>query len=192
MITATVDIKGLTPYQQGRMYADEVPKKGKETHADYEKRTWRHRAHKNKDGFVVIPPMCFKKALEASCKHRGDKGPKGGKTTWTKYFERGIMLTEPAVLGVKWEDVDGVLVYVPSDGKPGGGSRVPKWFPTIHPPNWDCTVTYYILDEIITREAFEDHLKTSGSFIGIGVFRPENRGFHGRFIPTLREWNASE
>jgi len=42
-------------------------------------------------------------------------------------------------------------------------------------------VTFYILDEIITKEVFERTLTMAGQFIGIGRFRPQNNGFYGRF-----------
>ena len=80
---------------------------------------------------------------------------------------------------MKKDDVPGEWLFVPSDGKRGGGSRVSKCFPLI--AKWELVVIFYILDEIITDDVFKVHLRDAGNFIGLGRFRPSRNGFYGRF-----------
>ena len=44
-----------------------------------------------------------------------------------------------------------------------------------------------ILDDQITKNIFEEHLKAAGIYIGIGTFRPIKGGYHGRFSVTSLE-----
>jgi hypothetical protein len=100
------------------------------------------------------------------------------------------MVMDALVLPIKKDDVPGEWYFVPSDGRPGGGKRVKKCFPVIR--EWHGEVTYYILDETITPEVFEVHLREAGSFIGIGRFRPENGGFYGRFGVKKVVWQEMD
>jgi hypothetical protein len=87
---------------------------------------------------------------------------------------------------LKKQDLKHAEVFVPSDGKPGGGKRVTKYFPTIH--EWEGTLTFHILDETIGPEVFEEVIRTAGLLIGIGVWRPRNRGMYGRFDLVNMKW----
>ncbi len=57
MRTATCKLHSLSPYSQSRMHQDE--KGDKENHDDYEKRTWRSKAHKTEDGRIFMPPTAL-------------------------------------------------------------------------------------------------------------------------------------
>jgi len=83
------------------------------------------------------------------------------------------------MLGVKDSDVIGERLFVPADGKRGGGKRVWRTFPTI--PDWRAEATIIVLDPILKPEKIEEYLKHAGQFIGLGRFRPRNNGFYGRF-----------
>lgn len=184
MRTATVTLKSASPYSQARHYT--TPKLERETNPDYEARTWRDRLHTTPEGEVFIPPMSFKNCIAEAAKYMGRQIPGKGKSTYTKHFEAGLMVMEPLHLGIQKEDVQGEWLFVPSDGVRGSGKRVDKCFPVIH--NWEGVVNFYILDEIITKEVFEQHLIDAGSFIGIGRFRPRNNGYYGRFNVEHMEW----
>lgn len=188
MKTATAHLKSISPYSQSRFYETEH-KKG-ESHRDYEARTWRDRLHVNDSGDVFMPPMSFKNALSEAAKYLGVKVPGKGKATFTKHFEAGLLVVEGLTLPVKKEDVPGEWLFVPSDGKRGGGSRVVKCFPVIR--EWEGDVNFLILDETLLQtiddpggegeiSAFAYHLREAGNFIGLGRFRPRNNGFYGRF-----------
>ncbi len=190
MKTATITIVGLSPYSQGR-FADEprlTDSKGRqvETADDHEKRTWRKRCHVNKAGFVFIPPMAFKNALSEAAAFLSLQIPGQGKSTYRKHIEAGVLVFEPLVLPVKVDDVPGEWLFVPADGKRGGGKRVKKCFPVIQ--DWGGDVTFQILDEVITEDVFRVHAETAGRLIGIGRFRPRNNGFYGRFDVTGLVW----
>jgi len=172
-----VTLKGVAPYSQSRFHNTE--KLEKEAHDDYEKRTWRNKLHVNTGGRVFIPPMAFKNCLSECAKYLSVQIPGKGKTTYTKHFEAGVLVTEPLVLPLKPEDVKGEWLHVPSDGRRGGTKRVLKCFPLI--PHWTGEVLFYIFDETITEEVFNYHLDQAGKFIGIGRFRPRNNGYYGRF-----------
>ena len=185
MKTAIATLESLSAYQQGRFHQTE--KLEKESHEDYEKRTWRERCHVTKEGNIFIPPMAFKICIETAASFLSMSIPGKGKATYTKHFRAGIIVSEGLVLPYKKEDVRGEWVLGNSLGRRrGGGSKVLKCFPTI--PEWSGDVTFYILDETITQSVFETHLKEAGNFIGIGVFRPENGGYHGRFEVKQVKW----
>lgn len=182
---AKVKLKGLTPYSQSKPHRTE--KLNKELHEDHEVRTWRERMHVDKDGLVFIPPMSFKNCMAEIAKYLSMQIPGKGKSTYTKHFEAGILVTDPCSLGIKAEEVAGDWVFVPSDGVKGGGKRVYRCFPII-PPGWTTVVDFLILDDIITKDVFLKHLEQAGQLIGIGRFRPRNGGYYGRFIVESFDW----
>lgn len=184
MKTAIASLKSISPYSQSRHY--DTLKLDKEMPKDYEKRTWKDRCHYNKDGFVFIPPMAFKNCLSEAAKYLGIKIPGKGKATYTKHFEAGVLVLEGLVLKETRETIKGQWLFVPSDGKRGGSSRVDKCFPVIQ--EWSGDVTFHILDETITEDVFTEHLEQAGKFIGLGYFRPRNNGYWGRFEVVKVRW----
>lgn len=184
MKTATVQLRSVSPYSQSKHYTTE--KLPKELPKDYEARTWRDRLHTTDSGEVFIPPMSFKNCLSEAAKFLGIQIPGKGKSTYTKHFEAGVLVTDALMLGINAADVKGEWLFVPSDGVRGSGKRVDKCFPVIH--EWSGDVTFHILDETITEEVFVNVLKQAGAFIGIGRFRPRNNGFYGRFSVESVKW----
>lgn len=185
MKTVIAQIEGLSPYSQGRSY--EVEKLQGEGFEDYERRTWRHRQHVDSEDRVYIPPMAFKNALAETAKFLSLGIPGGGKATFTKNFEAGVLAVEPAYLGIKGADVQCERLFVPADGRPGSGKRVHKYFPVI-PAGWKAEFQYLVFDETVLQTwpptgqtVFEFVLERCGQFVGLGRFRPRNRGFYGRF-----------
>lgn len=188
MKIATAHLKSVAPYSQSRYH--DTPKLDKERPDDYEMRTWANRLSVTDDGHVFIPPMAFKKSLETAARFLGMQIKGRGKATYTKHFKAGVLVTDALVLPIKKDDVPGEVFFVPSDGKAGSGSRVKRKFPVIR--EWEGDVQYFILDETITPDVFEAHLREAGNFIGIGRFRPENGGFYGRYSIADIKWeNAS-
>jgi hypothetical protein len=187
MYIATVTLKNVSPYSQSRHH-DEL-KRERELPNDYEARTWRKRLHVDADGLVIIPPMAFKNALSEAAKFLSRQIPGKGKATYTKHFEAGVLVTEPAQTGLKASEIEGEWLFLPSDGKRGSGTRVMKCYPRID--KWQVQVRFYILDEIITQDVFTDHLDKAGKFIGIGRFRPRNNGYYGRFEIVDVNWQEA-
>lgn len=183
---ARVTIRGISPYSQSRFH--ETPKKNKETHAGYEKRTWRERMHVNKDGNVIIPQMALKNCLSEAAKYTSRKQPGKGNETYTKHFDAGIaMESEVEIIGVKAKNVQSEELFLNADGKPGGGKRVLRTYPRIE-AGWEADVTFLILDETVTEDIFMTYLVEAGRFIGIGRHRPRNRGTYGRFEVVKFKW----
>lgn len=177
MYKATAHLKSGSPLSFSKYY--NVPKKEQESPADYEIRTWRERLHYEASGEIFIPPMAFKKCIENVASYLSIKIKGKGNQTFSKKFKAATICSEKVMLGIQKDDVESEVLFVPSDGKPGGGCRVEKTFPLIH--EWSGVVEFYILDNTITPKIFEHHLKEAGKFIGIGRFRPINGGFYGRF-----------
>lgn len=186
MKQVTCDLYSFSPYSQSRYYS--VEKLPKELPKDYEARTWRERLHANEDGEVFIPPMALKNCLSEVAKFLSIQIPGKGKSTYTKHFEAGVMAVEPVMLGIQKDDVLPEWLFVPSDGRRGGTTRVEKCFPIIH--NWTGTASFLVLDETITHDVFIQHLKEAGDFIGLGRFRPRNNGFYGRFRVKQVTWDG--
>lgn len=185
----TASLESVSVYCQSKHHETPKLQDGKERPDDYENRTWRERMHVDKTGHVFIPAMCFKNSIAEAAKFISM--PISGKrnATYTKHFEAGILVTEGLTLDVKKDEVEPLRLFVPSDGVPGSGKRVWKNFPQIQ--EWSGEVVYYVLDEIISKEVFEKHLVASGQFIGVGAFRPRNRGVCGRFkVVSVKETEA--
>ena len=187
---ATCDLVSISPYSQSK--AIETAR-GNTPADEHEKNTWRERIHRDEKGFVIIPPMAFVNNIQRAAKYSGMKVKGQRNATYTKHFNSGVMVVEPAIIynenGSRYlaDEVPYDYLFVPSDGKPGGGSRVFKYFPRIN--NWTATVQYHIIDEVITKEAFSQILVIGGNLIGIGRFRPENRGYYGRFTVKDIKWS---
>ena len=182
---AIIKFEFRSPYSQSRHIS--TPKLERESGADYEERTWRERMHTDKKGFVFIPPSAFKNGLSEAAKYLNKQIPGKGKSTYTKHFEAGVLVMDPVPLPIKAEDVPGEWLFVPSDGRRGGGKRVEKCFGKIDDVG-ELEATIYILDPIITKEVFADVLTYFSAFIGLGRFRPRNNGWYGRFEIKDIQW----
>ena len=184
--TAECSLQSIAPYSSGRHYT--TPEKLPKESADaYDKRTWRERMHYDEQGMVFIPNMAFKWMMTDISKFLGNKIPGKRNATYGKHFESGILVLEGMPLGIDRMDVIGETLFVPADGKHGSGSRVDRIFPLI--PEWKGKVTFYILDRVITREVFEEHLTEAGRFMGLGRWRPQRGGTYGRFKVVKVIWS---
>jgi hypothetical protein len=134
--------------------------------------------------------MAFSNVIKEAAKYMSIPIPGKGKSLYTKHFASGIMVTDDLILPIKADDVKGEWLFVPSDGKRGGTTRVEKCFPYIR--EWEGEVTFYILDDIITEQVFLQALTAAGNIIGIGRFRPSNWGVYGRFEITDYKWEDIE
>lgn len=185
MIRATVSITGVSPYSQSGFFKSK--RDDRETWEDFEARCWREKAHEI-DGTVFIPPAAFKWALEAAAQRRSDKISGKGKQTYTKHFKSGVLCVEPIMLGVKVEDMEPDWINANSDGKRGSGTRVRRCFPTARA--WKGVVVFEIVDDTITRDVFERTLADAGAYIGVGMHRPQNGGYKGRFTAQVKKWET--
>ena len=182
MKAAIATLVSVAPYSASR--AHEEARLDKETADAYEKRTWMHKAHVQ-NGKIYIPAMGFKLGLDRAAKMLGRQIPGKGKSTYTKFFESGVLVTEPAFIAPV-EAMQCERVHANADGVRGSGKRVWRMFPRID--EWRADVTFHVLANEITPEVFEEHLKQAGAFVGIGRFRPEKGGFFGRYKVEKIRW----
>lgn len=165
-----------SPYGQSRSF--QSAKTPHETHDAYERRCWRERAHQNA-GHMVIPAAGFQHAIQAAAGYLQMKIPGQGNCQYKAHFERGLMAFGEIELPELVAELPEKWLFLPSDGRPGSGKRVWKSFP--HVASWEGQITWMILDPVITLDVFRLMLTTAGKFIGVGFFRPERRGWWGRF-----------
>ena len=142
--------------------------------------------HYDENGEIFVSEMMIKNMLSEAAKFRGEQIKGKGKSTYTKHFEAGIFVNAPMMLGVNKDDVECEIIVVPSDGKRGGTSRVPKRFPKLL--TWEGKAVISVLDETITKDVLERHLTDAGNFIGLGRFRPRQNGLYGRFNAEIIKW----
>jgi hypothetical protein len=185
MKQAICKLESASPYSASR--AHETPKLNKELPDAYEERTWREKAHFDPVNLeVFIPPMSFKQSLDAAAQLLGVQIAGKGKSTYTKRFGSGVLVMDPVYLGLKRDETIKGRYHCNSDGVRGSGKRVWRIFPEVH--KWKAEVTFHILDDIITESIFRDHLVAAGAFIGVGRFRPQNKGFYGKFKVAAVKW----
>lgn len=182
MRQVTVRISGSAPYSASR--AHEAEKLPKETPDAYEARTWMQKAH-IKDGKVYIPQMAFKIGLDRAAKMLGRQIPGKGKATYTKFFESGVIVTDPVFIA-KEEDMLCERIHANADGVRGSGKRVWRKFPRFD--TWRGKVVFHIISDEITKDVFEEAVKYAGMAVGVGRFRPERGGFFGRYTVEGFEW----
>ena len=183
MKQVVVTITGQAPYSASRAHC--APKLDKETADAYERRTWKQKAH-TKDGKVFIPPMAFKIGLDRAAKMLGVQIPGKGKATYTKFFESGVIVTEPVFIAPE-TTIECERIHANADGVRGSGKRVWREFPRID--RWQGKVTFFVIANEITKDVFEDALRYSGTAVGVGRFRPEKGGYFGRFGVDKFEWS---
>jgi hypothetical protein len=185
MKTAIATLRSIAPYSQSR--AHETEKLPREAPDAYEQRTWRERCHYRKeDNRVFIPPHAFKQALDRAAKMLGRQIPGKGKSTFTKFFESGVLCADPIVLPITKDEAAAVRIHANADGVRGSGKRVWRTYPVIE--EWEGRMSFIVLADEITEDVFADHLKQAGQFVGIGRFRPEKGGWNGRFEVIKIDW----
>lgn len=186
MIEVTAKLKGKqgTPLSFSKAIAREKP--DGMSHADFENEAWREKTHCEEGDFengrILIPAMAIKDMLWKTSKYLKEK--ESGNSTYSKYFERGILCVNQVETNKTAADLKMERLFVPSDGIKGSGKRVWKNFPYII--DWEATAVFYVIEPKLSegKEAIgrvERYLRHAGNFCGIGRFRPERGGFYGRF-----------
>lgn len=183
-IIARVSLESTAPYCQSRYHCE--PKLEGETPEDYEKRTWRFKAHVNDKNEICIPAGAIHNSLVDAAAYSKRQIPGQGAKTWTQKFASGIAIFENINLGIDVDSIgnSGFPAHVTGDRK--SGKRVPRLVPQIL--NWTATFDIIILDPIIKEDILIEMLEQAGMFIGIGQNRPQNRGIRGRFKVIKVEW----
>lgn len=181
-----VTVEGIAPYSASR--AHEEPKLAKETHDDYDARTWRHKLTLGPNGTVVIPSGGWKQAVDGAAKMVGGKIPGKGQATYSKLFLTGVLVEGDADLEIDPNTVEHVRIHCNADGVRGSGKRVFRRFPQI--PHWKTKVHFLITDPNLPDEVFERVVIAAGRCQGVGRWRPEKGGSNGRFSVVSFEWSS--
>jgi hypothetical protein len=177
-----------SPYSQSAKH--DTPFTDRESHEEHDIRTWRDHCTTNSEGQVCIPAMALKQAIDSVAFKIGEKVPGRRGATFKSFFASGFFSNADVPISngkaLTKKDAEHKLISANADGKRGSGKRVPRRFPQFS--KWHGVAEFTILDDIITPEIFERHVKGAGMLIGIGRFRPENGGTNGRFRATKFEW----
>jgi len=178
MLTVLAQLKSLTPLSFNKIIKSE--RNSNESWGDFEARVWRERCDIDENGELYISPMKFKYSIITAAEHKNIKIEGEGQSKYQKHFRGGVVVMNAIKLGINLDDVsyagypDGIFTAPkPKDGR--------RWirFPTI--PEWSGELTINLLDEKITPEIFKAVFEHAGLCIGIGSWRPANRGENGRF-----------
>jgi hypothetical protein len=144
---------------------------------ELEQKHWRERILVNEEtGNAMINPMALKKALDQTAKKQLGTVPGKGKCKYGGYFKSGVMVVTPIDLGVKPDKINPERMFV---ALPGQG-RHWKNFPKL--PKWNAHATIAVLDGIVKPDVLEKCLNKCGNTNGLGLFRPQNGGYWGRFV----------
>jgi hypothetical protein len=190
MKTAMMTIEGIAPISFSANHT--TPKFEGESHADYDARTWREKAHVDANGNVVVPGIVLSKALIATAMQMGEKVPGRGSKRWGSIFKSGILAPDPIPLvsngaPVAKDQLLYVDVYCHADPSKGGaGGRVWRRFPIVH--QWSGTATIFVVNDEITETVLKRHLDMTGRINGLGRWRPQSGGEFGRFIVRDFVW----
>jgi hypothetical protein len=179
-----------SPYSQSAK--PQTPFLDRETHDDYERRTWRDKCTVNKDGQVCIPAMALKQAIDTCAYKLGLKVPNRRGATYKNFFASGFFCDHDVPISngklLTKEDAEIKTISANANGIRGSGSRVPRTFPEFSV--WHGIAEFTIVDDLITEGIFEQHVKSAGIIVGIGRFRPANGGTYGRFRAKEFEWRT--
>jgi hypothetical protein len=184
MKTLVASIRGTTRYSQSRAHG--LIKAADESFEDFDLRTVLEHLHYDADGMVYISPSTFKNCLDEAAAFL--KLKKIRSETYTKHFEAGVAVFEPIPLGIHKDAVPFERLFLNLDGKRGSGQRGFRHYPYIE-AGWRVEVPFTILDETVLQRytgnqdltIFAHVLRNAGVYIGIGRWRPKNRGLYGRF-----------
>jgi len=165
----------------GKPYMEKM--KTGETHAQFEERCWKQKVPLSGNQ-CLISGFAVRNALESAASRLQMKVP-SSKGTFTKLIKQGCLCYGPFLLHkhdgnpLTLEDIEPLLLFVPSDGKRGSAKRVERVFPQAN--EWMTEVEVHVLDERITEEVMREHIAEVGRYIGFGSMRVENGGMNGRF-----------
>jgi hypothetical protein len=187
-------IEGIpgSPYSQSAMQKSD--RKDRESHDDFDERTWREKCTINDKGQTCIPQMALKQSIDTAAYKLGEKVPNRRGATFKNFFASGFFCNGDVPIAngkaLTPDDASMIMISANSTGNRGSGKRVPRRFPQFD--QWNGVAEFTIIDDVISREVFERHFKAAGMIVGIGRYRPENGGTNGRFRATKFDWTEFE
>ena len=182
MYKATFQLLGVTDLMFGQRMIS--PKKDSETFGQWEERCWKEKVRLTEKGQVCLSPFAVTNALVAAAKWL--KRKVDGRSGFAGRFQSGVAPSGPVLLfrpdgsPMRIRDVEPVLLFVPSGGQKGQGTRVDRIFPTVH--EWRADGAVMVFDGKISGDQLRDHLVAVGQYVGFGSMRVEGGGINGRFM----------
>ena len=173
MRTFEITIESQGPMLWGRQIDDserpETTNKG-----EWEQSRWRERMLTDEDGTPMLPRLAINNCLTEAAKALRKTIPGKGKSEYGAVFARALVPPNSDVrLDVALQDVKPITMFVPSDGKKGGGKRVNRIFAQID--NWKATFQVVALDNCINKEVLELVANYASMCVGFGAMRPGNK-----------------
>lgn len=184
-----IEIEGISPYSASRMHGEPFLNDS-ETKAEYNERTWAEHAHVNTKGDVFIPRKAWLESFIDAAKRRGTKVPGRGMKTFGGLMEGGMIVMNDLLTGSKKKDLKPATFPCHSNGNRRDTKRVPRKFPMLD--EWAGTLTVVLTDPQITKEEFENCVRDAGIMVGVGRYRPANRGDNGRFQVKKFQWSTTD
>jgi hypothetical protein len=180
-VNARVELFSTTPYAQSRNH--NLRHLDGESEEEYEERTWQHRMHvrnyTDETGqrykAVVIPASNLLYSLKNAARLLD---PPVNVT--------GIKVVSDLDLGISPDQCRKESVNAHLDGSRGSADRIIRHFPTFD--EWDGVVNLVIVDENITESLLRELFEVAGQLVGVGQFRPQNRGTNGCWQVRSVEW----
>jgi len=178
-----LNIKGVTPYMQHRMDDLKLERWVKERGPIYEKYNisnpeviadyHSHTLTTGEELKYFIPSDHFRMSMIEAGKMV--KGKVGGSTKSMSNVVAGLFMVTPEQIHLpKWDAVD-KRSAVNRNIKGRVIVIRPKW------TNWEVSFTLTVDEDSITNDMILKIIENSGKYIGIGSYRPQNKGLFGRY-----------
>jgi len=183
MYKATFEVRGMTDLMFGK--ATSSPRRDDETYEAHERRVWPEKVPVTADGQCYVNPFAVTNSLVEAAKWLKRKVPGERGAMFGKRFQCGVSPGDKVLLfradgkPATLDDIEPLMLFVPSDGKHGGPKRVERIFPTLH--EWSAKGSLLVFDGKISQEQLHDHLVCVGQYVGWGAMRVANGGINGRF-----------
>lgn len=180
MKTYKVKIKGLTPYMQHRMDDQKLEAWEKNRGQIME------RPELSSEDAVRAEYHCYRNA-QGKCFIPGDqiRGSLIGGGTYMKAKVGGKSKSMKVIVAATFMVPDQIEIpdYNAIDKRSAVNRNVkarvvvirPKWL------EWQAEFELYVFEDTITRETIKQLFEYSGSYVGIGSFRPTANGYFGRY-----------
>jgi hypothetical protein len=188
---ATITIEGISPYSSSRIHGTPfLSPEEKKDHAGYDKRTWMEKAHFDSEGKVFVPKKALLESVIEASKRRGTKVAGRGNKTFGSLMEGGIIVLDDLYTGAMKSDLRSATFNCHAKGDRKDHARVPRIFPMLD--KWGGKIKVVLTDPNITRDEFEASVRDAGVMVGVGRYRPANRGDNGRFVVKTVEWTETD
>ena len=184
-------IQGLTQLSWGR--EADSDKQHNESHAQWEARIWRERAHVakvNGQRCCILPAINLKRSVESGAKACAMSIPGKGKCTFTAPMAAAFLPLGDAVIMLDGSpflesQLTSITVGCDARGQKKATTRVMRTFPVI-PAGWVADVRVMLNDDDLQQHwrAIHQFIARAGTREGIGRWRPGTGGLNGQYIVT--------